>query len=76
MTVNRLTLDSRQVTSEAVFVAIVGNQVDGRRFISAAIEAGAVAIVQQADDAMARLDWHHEVPVISLPDLPALLSAL
>ncbi|OOF13031.1 MULTISPECIES: UDP-N-acetylmuramoyl-L-alanyl-D-glutamate--2,6-diaminopimelate ligase [unclassified Salinivibrio] len=76
ITVNRLTLDSRQVTSGDVFVAIAGHQVDGRRFIPAAIEAGAVAIVQQADDAMARLDWHHEVPVISLPDLPTMLSAL
>ena len=40
-----VTADSRQVEAGSVFVAIRGTQVDGRRFIGQAAEAGAVAVI-------------------------------
>jgi UDP-N-acetylmuramoyl-L-alanyl-D-glutamate--2,6-diaminopimelate ligase len=40
-----ITDDSREVTPGAMFVAVPGVAVDGHRFIPAALEAGAVAIV-------------------------------
>jgi UDP-N-acetylmuramoyl-L-alanyl-D-glutamate--2,6-diaminopimelate ligase len=40
-----LTCDSRQVTAGAVFFALPGSKADGRRYISDAIAAGAVAVV-------------------------------
>lgn len=42
-----ITFDSRQVKPGDIFVAIAGRQSDGHRFISTAIEKGAIAIVCQ-----------------------------
>jgi len=44
-----LTEDSRTVVPGSLFVARPGSKADGRRYISQAIEAGAVAVVVQAD---------------------------
>ncbi len=44
-----LSLDSRTVSTEYCFVAINGNNSDGRNFIQAAIEKGASLIVYQSD---------------------------
>lgn len=41
--------DSREVGRDAVFVAVVGLNVDGHAYIANAIDAGAAAIVVQAD---------------------------
>jgi UDP-N-acetylmuramoyl-L-alanyl-D-glutamate--2,6-diaminopimelate ligase len=43
--VGDIVFDSRKVSSDSVFVAISGTQVDGHAFIPTAIEKGAVAIV-------------------------------
>ena len=43
--VTSVTSDSRAVTAGSIFVAIRGNELDGRKFIPSAIEQGAVAIV-------------------------------
>ena len=40
-----LALDSRNVREGMLFLAVPGNQVDGRDYISAAIKAGAIAVV-------------------------------
>lgn len=45
-----MTLDSRQVRAGEMFVAVNGHAVDGRRFIPAAIEAGASLILAEADE--------------------------
>ena len=47
--VNSLTLDSREVKAGGLFVAINGHAVDGRRFIPAAIDAGASVVLAEAD---------------------------
>jgi UDP-N-acetylmuramoyl-L-alanyl-D-glutamate--2,6-diaminopimelate ligase len=49
--VTTLTFDSREVREGALFVAIRGTQADGHRFISQAIQAGAVAIVCEDEPA-------------------------
>lgn len=45
--INKLTFDSRTIEAEDVFVAIVGDKIDGHKFIEAAINKGAIAIVCQ-----------------------------
>ncbi len=45
--INSLEYDSRKVTPQSCFFAILGTQSDGHAFIPAAIEQGAVAIVCQ-----------------------------
>ncbi|MCA1767647.1 MAG: UDP-N-acetylmuramoyl-L-alanyl-D-glutamate--2,6-diaminopimelate ligase [Idiomarina sp.] len=48
VTVSGIKIDSRQVANGDVFVAIPGYETDGRAYIDAAIEAGAVAIIAEA----------------------------
>ena len=43
--IQALALDSRHVTAGALFAALPGDKVDGRRFIPAAIAKGAVAVL-------------------------------
>ena len=45
LTPSSLTLDSRAVKLNSMFVAIKGHAVDGRQFISSAIEQGASLIL-------------------------------
>ena len=44
-----VTADSRQVGPGFLFAALPGTQADGRRFIPAAVEAGAVAVIAAND---------------------------
>ena len=46
-TIDHLTFDSRQVALNALFIAIVGEVMDGHAYIEQAIEKGATAIVCQ-----------------------------
>ncbi|MEL7021853.1 MAG: UDP-N-acetylmuramoyl-L-alanyl-D-glutamate--2,6-diaminopimelate ligase, partial [Bacteroidota bacterium] len=43
--IQQITFDSRRVQPSDVFVAVIGTQVDGHRYIATAIEKGATAIV-------------------------------
>ncbi len=43
--ISSIAFDSRQVASGSLFIAVVGTQVDGHKFISSAIDKGAIAIV-------------------------------
>lgn len=72
--ISGLKLDSRQVTHGDCFIAIQGHQVDGRRFIRDAVQAGAVAVLQQANSFS--VDPSGQVPVISVPELGLQLSAI
>ncbi|MEO0811556.1 MAG: UDP-N-acetylmuramoyl-L-alanyl-D-glutamate--2,6-diaminopimelate ligase [Myxococcota bacterium] len=45
--VTSITSDSRQVRAGALFVAVPGTAVDGHRFIPAAVEQGAAAVVSE-----------------------------
>lgn len=44
-----MTLDSRAVTAGCLFIAIKGQAQDGRQFINAALEQGAVAVLVEVD---------------------------
>ncbi|MFT6984527.1 MAG: UDP-N-acetylmuramoyl-L-alanyl-D-glutamate--2,6-diaminopimelate ligase [Psychromonas sp.] len=76
--VTGLTLDSRKVVKDNLFVALQGAQLDGRTFIKTAIEQGASVILSQTRD----LNRHgvitnvSGVPVIDIYELPVILSAL
>ena len=69
-----MTLDSRQVSSGTLFVAIRGHQVDGRRFIEQAAAQGAAAILYEADDEFVAPALG--IPCLGLRELPRHLSAL
>ncbi|MEP3280384.1 MAG: UDP-N-acetylmuramoyl-L-alanyl-D-glutamate--2,6-diaminopimelate ligase [Stappiaceae bacterium] len=49
-----ITADSRKVRPGYIFAALKGAQADGRRFVPDAIAAGAVAVLTDADDPLAR----------------------
>ena len=61
VTLTSLAIDSRQVTSGALFVAVRGPAVDGHGFIAKAVAAGAVAVVAEQDVAAG-------VPVVIVRD--------
>jgi UDP-N-acetylmuramoyl-L-alanyl-D-glutamate--2,6-diaminopimelate ligase len=67
-------LDSRRVRPGDLFVAIAGEQHDGRRFIEAAILNGAVAVLTEAGQFSE--SEQGGVPVIGVPALSAGLVAL
>jgi UDP-N-acetylmuramoyl-L-alanyl-D-glutamate--2,6-diaminopimelate ligase len=62
-TITRLTADSRQVEPGALFVAYRGVNLDGHRFIPAAIERGAAAIIAEIKPPRPT-----SIPVILVPD--------
>lgn len=63
----RLVSDSRQVKPGDVFFAYPGDALDGRRFIGAALEAGAAAVV--FDPAGYEWDAAVATPRLAVPDL-------
>jgi len=50
--VSSIEFDSRKVVKDSVFVAIRGFSIDGHKFISDAIEKGAIAVVLEKDDSV------------------------
>ncbi|MGC6693424.1 Mur ligase domain-containing protein, partial [Burkholderia pseudomallei] len=73
-----MTLDSRVAASGDLFVAVLGHQADGRRYIPQAIAQGVAAIIAEAKDEAAdgEIREMHGVPVIYLSQLNERLSAL
>ena len=71
-----LSADSRALAHGDVFVACPGKVGDGRRFISAAVEMGAAAILMHAENAK---DWQAEdcsVPILAVVGLNMRLGEL
>jgi len=73
-----MTLDSRVAAAGDLFVAVVGHQADGRRYIPQAIAQGVAAIIAEAkgEAADGEIREVHGVPVIYLSQLNERLSAL
>jgi len=71
--VSSVTSDSRQVVAGSIFVAVRGNQVDGRRFIGPAVEAGAVVVISESAP---ETGDPTDVTWIQVADTRAALSAL
>lgn len=61
-----MTLDSRVAAAGDLFVAVVGHQADGRRYIPQAIAQGVAAIIAEAKDEATdgEIREMHGVPVI------------
>ncbi len=72
--VSGLAVDSRKIKSGDCFIAYPGHFSDGRRFIAAAIEKGASAVLAEADG----LQWSGSasVPVIAVRGLQQQLGAI
>ncbi|HKQ31549.1 MAG TPA: UDP-N-acetylmuramoyl-L-alanyl-D-glutamate--2,6-diaminopimelate ligase [Burkholderiales bacterium] len=72
--VTGLAIDSRQVKRGDLFLAFPGTATDGRRYIGAAVAAGAAAVVYDStsDDQASNVS----VPAIAVPDLRASLGAI
>ncbi|WP_232305603.1 UDP-N-acetylmuramoyl-L-alanyl-D-glutamate--2,6-diaminopimelate ligase [Gilvimarinus polysaccharolyticus] len=71
-----LQADSRRVMPGHVFVALQGATADGRDYISDAINRGASAIVIDADGKAPEVQFLGAVPLISVTDLSANMSAI
>jgi UDP-N-acetylmuramoyl-L-alanyl-D-glutamate--2,6-diaminopimelate ligase len=52
LTVTQVTSDSRQVGPGSVFVALVGEHVDGHQYVAKAIQAGATAVVVSSPEGL------------------------
>ncbi|WP_226571899.1 UDP-N-acetylmuramoyl-L-alanyl-D-glutamate--2,6-diaminopimelate ligase [Mangrovibacter yixingensis] len=73
-----MTLDSRGAAAGDLFVAVVGHQADGRRYIPQAIAQGVAAVIAEAEGEAAdgEIREMHGVPVVYLSQLDQRLSAL
>ncbi len=69
-----LALDSRKIKVGDVFLAYPGDFVDGRNFIAAAITAGAVAVLWDAQDFVWDATW--TVPNLNVENLKAQVGGL
>lgn len=78
LAVNALIIDSRKVQTGDCFVAINGHALDGRRFITNALESGAKAVLKDADSQAehGHIDYINNTPIISFFSLNQALSAL
>lgn len=72
--VTAVTADSREVAPGAIFVAVRGGTVDGHRFVGAALERGASAVVVEAGSAEAALN--PVAPLLVVPDTREALAWL
>lgn len=66
-----LTADSRQVCAGDVFVALPGHLTDGRKYVTQAIQQGAVAILSEAADGF---KMQESVPVVEYSNLSEALG--
>lgn len=78
LTLKAMTLDSRNVKADDLFVAVVGHSADGRNYIAQAIAQGAAAVVADAQDVAkdGEIREVEGIPVIYLAQLSERLSAL
>lgn len=67
-------IDSRQVGEGDVFIALRGEQTDGRHYVGDAVSQGAVAVV--IDESEGSLEQSLAVPVITVPGLGKQLGSL
>jgi UDP-N-acetylmuramoyl-L-alanyl-D-glutamate--2,6-diaminopimelate ligase len=71
----QLSSDSRNVTAGTVFFAYPGDEADGRRYISHAIENGARAIVYEAEEFSWQDQWQvPHLPVSNLKNLAGTIA--
>ncbi|WP_413702045.1 UDP-N-acetylmuramoyl-L-alanyl-D-glutamate--2,6-diaminopimelate ligase [Psychromonas sp. KJ10-10] len=76
--ISGMTLDSREIKKGDLFVALQGEQLDGRRFIDKAIEAGAKAVLSETKNAQlhGEIRFQQDTAIIHFYHLPMVLSKL
>lgn len=74
--ITSLTLDSRAVTPGCLFIAVQGHAQDGRRFIEAALEKGAAAVLIEVDTPQQAGLVQHDHRLLNVYQLPKYLSLL
>lgn len=68
--------DSRKIKAGDCFIAVTGVETDGREYVDAAVEAGAVAVIQQAQEhEVLSVKWQ-QLPIVNVPDLLQKMSLL
>ena len=72
--VSHISLDSRVIKKGGLFVALPGEQFDGRDYIDSAIEQGAAAVLYDNSDG--KIFWHKTVPVLAIENLPEHTGAI
>lgn len=65
--VSHISLDSKDIKENGLFIALTGDQQDGRDFIAAAIDQGAVAVFYDNSDGKKMPD--NKIPVLGIEDL-------
>ena len=81
ITISGLSIDSRNIKKNNLFIAIKGETVNGIEFINNAIEQGAAAVLWEADASIEaiKLNWRKttsdiDVPIIAIENLSQLLG--
>lgn len=76
--INGMAIDSRQIQQGEVFVALIGERVNGRQFVGNAIANGAVAILLEStlNNKAGTVDSSGAVPIISVANLADRVSEL
>lgn len=74
----QMKLDSRKISKNDLFIAIVGHKSDGRQYISQAIAQGAAAIIAEAKGICkhGNIEIRDNIPIIYLNNLADQLSIL
>ncbi len=67
ITINHITLDSREVGEGSLFVAVSGSAKHGLNFADKAIDKGAAAILWETDESWSQGEY--AIPVIAIDDL-------
>ncbi len=73
--------DSRTVKPGDLFFAYPGTQADGRHYMNAAIEKGAVAVLAEADATMPKMELrngqlNHTIPIFTVANLASQVSEI
>jgi len=77
VTVSGITLDSRQVKTGDLFVALNGATTDGRHYIDVAIAQGATVVLCELSDAsVSTIEYRGQIPVINIVNLSLCLSGI
>lgn len=76
VSIRELRIDSRNVASGDVFLALQGDRVDGRAFISDAIMSGAAAVLVESGEGFEEARIESGVPVIPVKELWARAGVL
>lgn len=72
--VDHMSIDSREISENGLFVALLGDKQDGRDFIDIAIKQGAVAVIYDSSDN--KTITANKIPVVGIKDLRNCLGTI